>query len=86
MKKDLKKIAEKKASKEESEREIKEHFNNPKLGKNKHSIVIGDSRHMKSVADNSVHLVITSPPYFNAKDYSYWPTLEDYLKDMRGTI
>ena len=33
-------------------------------------IVIGDSRKMDIVADNSVHLAITSPPYFNAKDYS----------------
>lgn len=39
---------------------------------------------MKSVADNSMHLIVTSPPYFNAKDYSFWPTLEDYLKDMRA--
>jgi DNA modification methylase len=29
-----------------------------------------DSRKMKEVADGSVHLVVTSPPYFNTKDYS----------------
>ncbi len=33
-------------------------------------IIIGDSRSMKEVPNNSVHLVITSPPYFNAKTYS----------------
>jgi DNA modification methylase len=33
-------------------------------------IIIGDSRKMKEVPDNSVHLVVTSPPYFNAKTYS----------------
>jgi DNA modification methylase len=29
-----------------------------------------DSRNMKEVEDDSVHLVVTSPPYFNTKDYS----------------
>ena len=33
-------------------------------------IVIGDSRTMKEVAGESVHLIVTSPPYFNAKTYS----------------
>ena len=33
-------------------------------------IVIGDSRNMKYVNDNSVNLIFTSPPYFNAKEYS----------------
>lgn len=29
-----------------------------------------DSRNMCHVANNSVHLIITSPPYFNIKDYA----------------
>lgn len=29
-----------------------------------------DSRDMSEVAEGSVHLIITSPPYFNTKDYS----------------
>ena len=33
-------------------------------------IIAADSRQMPDVADNSVHLAITSPPYFNAKMYS----------------
>jgi len=33
-------------------------------------IVIGDSRDMSHVNDNSIHLIVTSPPYFNAKEYS----------------
>jgi site-specific DNA-methyltransferase (adenine-specific) len=36
---------------------------------NKHKIIIGDSRQMKEIADNSVHLIITSPPYWQLKDY-----------------
>lgn len=33
-------------------------------------IVIGDSRKLRHVRDGEVNLVVTSPPYFNAKDYS----------------
>ena len=34
-----------------------------------HKIIIGDSRHMREVPDESVHLIITSPPYWQLKDY-----------------
>jgi len=34
-----------------------------------HKIIIGDSRRMKEVPDESVHLIITSPPYWQLKDY-----------------
>ena len=33
-------------------------------------IILGDSRSMDQVASDSLHLAITSPPYFNAKMYS----------------
>ena len=39
---------------------------------------------MKKIEDNSVDLVVTSPPYFNARDYSNWETYEDYLLDMKN--
>ena len=35
-----------------------------------HRTYQGDSRSMDAIPDNSVHLAITSPPYFNAKMYS----------------
>lgn len=37
--------------------------------KTKHIIINGDSRQMDNVADKSVHLVVTSPPYWQLKDY-----------------
>jgi site-specific DNA-methyltransferase (adenine-specific) len=36
---------------------------------NWHKVIIGDSRKMKEVNDESVHLIITSPPYWQLKDY-----------------
>ena len=35
----------------------------------KHKIIIGDSRKMGEIPDKSVHLIITSPPYWQLKDY-----------------
>jgi DNA modification methylase len=35
----------------------------------RHQIVLGDSRSMGAVADESVHLVLTSPPYWTLKQY-----------------
>ena len=34
-----------------------------------HKIINGDSRQMTELIDNSIHLVITSPPYWQLKDY-----------------
>jgi site-specific DNA-methyltransferase (adenine-specific) len=35
----------------------------------KHKIINGDSRQMSEVTDKSVHLIVTSPPYWQLKDY-----------------
>src|SRR3989304_1429462 len=37
--------------------------------KTTHKIITGDSRQMNLIPDKSVHLVITSPPYWQLKDY-----------------
>lgn len=38
--------------------------------KTQHKIIIGDSRCMKEINDQSVHLIVTSPPYWQLKDYN----------------
>lgn len=51
-------------------------------------IIIGDSRRMLEVEDESVQLVVTSPPYWSIKDYGtenqigYGQTLHEYLRDL----
>ena len=47
-----------------------------------HQIYNGDSKKLSFIKDNSIDLIVTSPPYYNAKEYSQWDTIEDYLKDM----
>lgn len=71
------------AEKAAGEASIQEAFESSEHLPTIHQIVRGDSRHMNHVADNSVHLAVTSPPYFNAKEYSHWPTLESYIEDMK---
>ena len=39
--------------------------------KTQHRIILGDSRAMAEVANESVHLVVTSPPYWQLKDYGH---------------
>lgn len=38
--------------------------------KSGHNFICGDSRDLTQIEDKSAHLVVTSPPYFNIKDYS----------------
>lgn len=53
-----------------------------------HKIIIGDSRYMKEVPDESVHLMITSPPYWQLKDYGngkqigFNDTYEEYINNL----
>ena len=44
-------------------------------------IVQADARRIP-LSDGSVHMIVTSPPYWNAREYSSWPTYEGYLVDM----
>lgn len=53
-----------------------------------HRIIIGDSRWMSEVPDESVHLIITSPPYWQLKDYGngkqigFNDTYEEYINNL----
>lgn len=56
--------------------------------KTKHRIINGDSRKMTELKDNSVDLVITSPPYWQLKDYGtenqigYNDSYEEYINNL----
>jgi len=53
-----------------------------------HKIIVGDSRKMKEVENESVHLVITSPPYWQLKDYGsknqigFDNSYEEYINNL----
>lgn len=41
---------------------------------------------LKSMDSESIHLMITSPPYYNAREYATWDNLKSYLDDMTKII
>ena len=41
---------------------------------------------LRRLPSESVGHIVTSPPYYNARDYSTWPNLQAYLDDMRQII
>jgi site-specific DNA-methyltransferase (adenine-specific) len=53
-----------------------------------HKIINGDSRQMTELHDNSVHLAITSPPYWQLKDYGtenqigFHDSYENYINNL----
>lgn len=56
--------------------------------KTSHKIILGDSRRMRELEDSSVHLVVTSPPYWQLKDYGhagqvgYNDSYEEYINHL----
>ena len=53
-----------------------------------HTLVNGDSRHLSLLPDQSVHLIVTSPPYWQLKDYGsegqigFHDSYEDYINNL----
>jgi site-specific DNA-methyltransferase (adenine-specific) len=53
-----------------------------------HKIYVADARDMKKVPDKSVQLIITSPPYWQLKDYGsnqqigFYDSYEDYINNL----
>lgn len=53
-----------------------------------HRIIIGDSRQLNKIPDQSVQLIVTSPPYWQLKDYGsdeqigFNDSYEDYINNL----
>ncbi len=56
--------------------------------KSEHKIINGDSRNMLELPDKSIQLIITSPPYWQLKDYGnsdqigFYNTYEEYINNL----
>jgi len=69
----------------------KEYFSEKRISKDKlkhpesydylkNTVVLGDVRDtLELIPDESFHLTFTSPPYYNARDYSIYPSYKAYL-------
>lgn len=53
----------------------------------RNAVVQGDVHEaLKFVPDESVHLTFTSPPYYNARDYSIYQSYEEYLNFLESVF
>jgi site-specific DNA-methyltransferase (adenine-specific) len=52
----------------------------------KNRIILGDAQQMRAIPDNSVHLMITSPPYNVSKVYDADLSLQEYLQLLKNVL
>ena len=71
----------------QTERAFLVYLNNNNL-RTHHKVIIGDSRNMEEIADESVHLIVTSPPYWQLKDYGnekqigFYDSYQEYINNL----
>src|SRR5947209_15129415 len=51
-----------------------------------HRLVLGDARNLSFIADESVHLIVTSPPYWNLKEYPDAPLQIGNMPDYEAFL
>lgn len=69
-----------------SEEKINVAFSDQSHNPTSHLILNKNNQNLPEISEGSVHLAVTSPPYFNAREYSTWTTIEDYLADMNKSF
>lgn len=53
------------------------------LGDDRFRVLLGDSAEvLRTIPDEYFDGAVTSPPYYNAREYSQWPNIYCYLQDM----
>lgn len=56
------------------------------MSKTIHKLINGDARDLSFIPDESVHLAITSPPYWNLKKYNDNPGQMGHIADYEGFL
>lgn len=59
---------------------------NPFHAEYENRIILGTSENMKEIPDNSLHLMVTSPPYNVSKEYDEDLSLKEYLQLLRNVF
>ena len=70
----------------QSEEKINVAFSDASHSRTSHTIYTQDNKSVPQIETNSIHLAVTSPPYFNAREYSTWNNLDEYLIDMSNSF
>ncbi|MEA3326945.1 MAG: site-specific DNA-methyltransferase [Chloroflexota bacterium] len=64
--------------------EVREDNNFPEELRN--TIILGNAKHMDQIPDNTLHLMVTSPPYNVSKEYDNDLSLQEYLNLLRNVF
>jgi modification methylase len=56
------------------------------MGKTTHRLINGDARDLSFLDDDSIHLVVTSPPYWNLKRYNENPDQLGHIQDYESFL
>jgi len=67
-------------------KEITDRSENDLSSKIRNKLILGSAENMKELPDNSVHLMITSPPYNVSKEYDADLSLEEYLQMLENSF
>jgi len=59
---------------------------NPFPSEYENTVILGSSENMKEIPDNSLHLMVTSPPYNVTKEYDEDLSLKEYLQLLRNVF
>lgn len=51
-----------------------------------HELRLGDARNLRFLPDESVHLILTSPPYWSLKEYNNLPDQLGHIKDYEAFL
>ena len=67
------------------EKDYINHISSPKYMHN--TVVQGDVLEiLKNIPNNAIHLTFTSPPYYNARDYSIYKSYDSYLNFLKSVF
>lgn len=69
-----------------SEEQFSPVSDNPFPNEYKNKLILGSSENMRLIPDNSVHLMVTSPPYNVTKEYDENLSLEEYLQLLKNVF
>ena len=70
----------------QNNKQVNEYFENDLPRQYHNKIILGNSEKMNEIPDNTVHLMVTSPPYNVTKDYDEDLHLNDYLKLLKNVF
>lgn len=81
-------ITERLSIKNKIKKKVRKTNNNPTKSTLNNTVILGDSEaELKKLPKESVNLIFTSPPYYNAKpEYAEYATYDEYLKKMASVI